>query len=93
MNPITRTEDEINREVLKSSRCKSYEWVLIALSISSRSYMTRSVGCLQLFESMRQRGVQPNAAIYSAMASVFARCGNLERSIEVASYSPQNYQR
>jgi hypothetical protein len=46
--------------------------------------MTRSVGGLQLFEGMRQSGVQPNAAIYSAMASVFARCGNLERSIEVA---------
>ncbi|KAG0626328.1 hypothetical protein M758_2G119100 [Ceratodon purpureus] len=38
---------------------------------------------VELFEGMLQRGVQPNAAIYSAMASVFARCGNLERSIEM----------
>ena len=67
--------------------------LILTPSTSSRNYMTRSVGGSQLFEGMRERGVLPNAAIYSAMASVFARCGNLERSIEVAANSFNDYQR
>ncbi len=38
---------------------------------------------LQLYDEMQEHGIKPNQSIFTVMATVFAKCGNLDRGIKV----------
>jgi hypothetical protein len=37
---------------------------------------------LQLYDEMQEHGIKPNQSIFTVMATVFAKCGNLDRGIK-----------
>jgi pentatricopeptide repeat protein len=38
---------------------------------------------LQLYDEMQEHGIKPNQSIFTVMATVFAKCGNLDRGIKM----------